>query len=175
MMVRNDALRILYIASLICIHQCRHSYDVRIIFVTESLINHNVRLGFLRVKQIDTAAHEHIGENKILENLDSLGASCLVIISKSLEKVYLSCFPVFFFHVHFTSEFTNDAHSSWMWNSIGNIRCLEEYLLDHTRIVQLLIHLDFKGIKLKDIGPMDLCVRLLVAQYVSSQVAKHKT
>lgn len=69
----------MYFAALICVDEVCHSLDlwVTLVPMTErkfrfKIEGSNSRFGLLAVEGVYFAACQHIGENKVLENLDAL-------------------------------------------------------------------------------------------------------
>lgn len=53
------------------------------------------RFGLLTIERIDFAPGEHIGEHEVLEHLNTLWRSSLVVIAEGLEEIFARFVPLF--------------------------------------------------------------------------------
>lgn len=59
------------------------------------LVSKYARLCILRVKRVDVSTHQHMRQYEVLEHLEPLRTTRLIIVAESLEKVNLGRFPLF--------------------------------------------------------------------------------
>ena len=90
------------LATLVRVHQVSHRLDLWVVLVS---ISSSVtgrclrrrgcaRLGFLTVKWIDLTSSKHVGKHEILQDLNSLRRSCLIIVLERIKEVFRSACPV---------------------------------------------------------------------------------
>ena len=82
----------MHLATLISLDESGHGGDLRVVLVTEDgekvsrrrtgIPIDDLRLGLLTVKGVDLTAHQHASKNKVLEDLNPLRATGLVVISE---------------------------------------------------------------------------------------------
>jgi hypothetical protein len=109
-----------------------------------------LRLGFLRVKGIDLTSHEHICQDEIFQNLDSLWRTRFIVLSERFEKIRRCLIPSLYangqlvvdplltqrtlHHPHLPSAFPNDAHDPRVRYSILDLHRSIIYLLRNCQL-----------------------------------------
>lgn len=98
-----------------------------------SSISGSSRFRLLTVEGIDLATHQHIGQDKIFQDLDSLRRAGFVIIAERFKEILARSVPLTFTHPHLTATFLDDSHNTWMRDSGTNIVCCIVDFLGHVR------------------------------------------
>lgn len=112
----------------------------------------NERLGLLGIKRIDLAAHKHVSQHQILQDLNSLPASHFIIVLESLKEVNLRFRPLFLIHVHLATAFPNDAVDLWVGQSRFNIERLVVNFSLFLVVFHFAVHLNFERIDFEQDG-----------------------
>ena len=75
----------MHFTSLVRVNQVSHGLYLRIVLV---------RLGFLTVEGVDLTPCEHVGEDEVLEDLDTLRGTCFVVVAERFEKIFACAIPL---------------------------------------------------------------------------------
>lgn len=100
----QDLLRLVDVATLVSRDEVGHGDDLLVVFVTaiegevssarREARNDDLRLGLVRVEGVDGAVHQHVSEDEVLEDLDTLRRSRFVVALERFEEVDLRLGPI---------------------------------------------------------------------------------
>lgn len=71
--------------SLVGIDEVSHGLDLGIVLVG---------LGLLTVERVDLTACQHVGEDEVLEHLDTLRRAGFIVVAEGFEKVFACAVPL---------------------------------------------------------------------------------
>lgn len=145
LVVLEDGLVRVDVVSLVGVDELGHGGDAGVALVW---------FGLLGLEGVDVGAHEHDGEEEVLEDLDALEGAGLVVVVEGLEEVLVGVGPVFFAHVHLAAALSDNAHDL----GVGDGRLDAEGALvqafELLVVLHLGVHLNLEGVDLERVGAL---------------------
>lgn len=160
----QNLLKLANVPALVGAHKVGHRHNLRVVLVWLSL---------LRVKGVDLGLHQHVGQYQVLENLDTLETSCLVIVAERLEKVCLRLVPLLLDHMHLASTLTNNSHDTGVRNGRLDRETLLVERLQLLAVLCLCVHLNLERKDLQQMCSLALVIRSIIRLTRRMQLAKN--